>query len=67
METLPYISKIPCPPQADCRELQYGGNCNPDVRDKTGKRVQGVGLKCLSEKHNCVLMSIMEVHMRNGN
>jgi hypothetical protein len=23
MESLPYISKIPCPPQADCRELQY--------------------------------------------
>jgi len=22
MESLPYISKIPCPPQADCRELQ---------------------------------------------
>jgi len=22
MESLPYFSKIPCPPQADCRELQ---------------------------------------------
>jgi hypothetical protein len=40
MESLPYISKIPCPPQADCRELQL-----QDLRPGEHRKQKIVGRK----------------------